>query len=189
MKLEVLWRQLVGIGAEHLVLSSNELIHADSLSVGEIDGAAYRIHYLLDCGSDWQVQSMRVEDLLNHKSIAVLRGNDGHWRGEAGGPLPDLDGCTEVDIMITPFTNTLPIRNLNLRVGESREIAVVYVGLPGLVTSRKDQRYTCLSVNDSGGIYRYESLESSFTADLTVDADGLVVDYPGIFVMDAKRKL
>jgi hypothetical protein len=40
------------------------------------------------------------------------------------------------------------------------------------------QRYTCPK---EGELYRYESLESDFMADLRVDADGLVLDYPGLF--------
>jgi hypothetical protein len=31
------------------------------------------------------------------------------------------------------------------------------------------------------GLYRFLSLDGSFTADLPVDADGLVVDYPELF--------
>lgn len=30
-------------------------------------------------------------------------------------------------------------------------------------------------------IYRYEATDRSFAADLVVDEDGLVVDYPGLF--------
>lgn len=32
-----------------------------------------------------------------------------------------------------------------------------------------------------GGLYRYESVLSGFNAKLQLDADGLVVEYPGIF--------
>ena len=40
-----------------------------------------------------------------------------------------------------------------------------------------EQRYTCLERGETGGRYRYES--GDFSVDLPVDADGLVVDYPG----------
>ena len=30
--------------------------------------------------------------------------------------------------------------------------------------------------------FRYEAVDGSFAADITVDADGLVVDYPSLFV-------
>jgi hypothetical protein len=39
------------------------------------------------------------------------------------------------------------------------------------------QRYTCLEARPEGGRYRYENTASGFTAELTVDAAGLVIDY------------
>jgi uncharacterized protein len=38
------------------------------------------------------------------------------------------------------------------------------------------QRYTHLSER----LIRYEALDGSFAADIAVDQDGIVVDYPGI---------
>lgn len=189
MKLEVLWQQMVGIGAEHLMLDLDGAIHANSLAVGEIDSMAYRIRYEIDCDASWNVQNFRVEDLLTGKMVALTRGVKDQWTDTAGRSLPDLAGATDVDIMITPFTNTLPIRRLGLKVEEVREIAVVYVGLPGLAVSQMRQRYTCLSSDQDGGMYRYENLGSRFRADLKLDTDGLVVEYPNIFVMNAKRRL
>ena len=189
MKSEVLWRQLVDIGTEHLVLKINGGIHADSLAVGEIEGTAYRIRYRIDCDANWNVESVKVEDLLDGKVVALTRGENNRWTDGAGTTATELAGCTDVDIMITPFTNTLPIRRLHLEPGEAREIAVVYVGVPGLAVSRFGQRYTCLSSGGNGSIYRYENVKSEFRADLKVDADGLVIDYPNIFEMVAKRRL
>ncbi len=189
MRLEVLWQQLVGTGAEHLILDLDGAIHADSLSVGELEGTAYRIRYALDCDAAWNVRRVLVEDLVNGKIVSLARYEKDQWADEAGRVVDALNGCTDVDIMITPFTNTLPIKRLGLLPGESREIAVVYFALPGLVFSKLEQRYTCLARDADGGRYRYESLGSGFTAELQVDTDSLVVDYPNIFAMDAKRRM
>ncbi len=190
MELEVLWQQLVGAGAEHLILTiDHSEIRADSLAVGEIDGTAYRIHYEIVCDAAWNVRRVQVNDLLTSEILVLRRDQANSWADLEGVPLNDLNGCTEIDLMITPFTNTLPIRRLNLKLGESREILVAYIGLPGLQLSRMQQRYTCLSHDENGGTYRYESLKSGFTAELRVDTDGLVVDSPNIFEMDAKRRL
>jgi hypothetical protein len=43
------------------------------------------------------------------------------------------------------------------------------------------QHYTCLAWGLAGGVYRYAS--GSFQADLQVDGDGLVTDYPEGWVM------
>jgi hypothetical protein len=42
----------------------------------------------------------------------------------------------------------------------------------------RDQRYTAL---DGAKHYRFESLDDGFTAELPVDEDGFVLDYPGLF--------
>ena len=193
MKLEVLWRQLAGIGAEHLVLTVDEDIHADihadGMAVGEIESTAYRVRYNVDCDAKWNVERLQVKDLLGERTLTLARLQNNRWSDGEGHELEELQGCTDVDVMITPFTNTLPIRRLDLAVGEANNIAVVYVSVPDLIASKFEQRYTCLSLDENGGRYRYESLKSGFTAELKTDSDGLVVDYPNIFVMDAKRRL
>jgi hypothetical protein len=78
---------------------------------------------------------------------------------------------------LTPFTNTLPINRLNLTEGDSKEIEVVYFDLPSSNFSPLKQRYT----NLGNGIYKYESLASGFTANLEVDNEGFVINYPGIW--------
>jgi hypothetical protein len=61
---------------------------------------------------------------------------------------------------------------------------MVYITVPELQVEVTEQRYTCLETTSSGGLYRFESLEHGeaiFTAELLVDQDGLVVDYPQLF--------
>jgi hypothetical protein len=92
--------------------------------------------------------------------------------------MPQLAGAIDIDISITPFTNTLPIRRLRLETGQAEDILAVYLQLPGLSVTTDRQRYTCLELNRR---YRYESLDSDFTREIEVDAHGLVVTYPGLF--------
>jgi hypothetical protein len=86
-----------------------------------------------------------------------------------------------IDISATPFTNTLPIRRLGLKPGESEQLAVTYVRVPELLVGPEWQRYGCLEARAEGGLYRFEALPAGFTAELPVDAEGLVIDYPGLF--------
>ena len=83
-----------------------------------------------------------------------------------------------MDLPITPFTNTLPIRRLALAAGASAEIDVVYVRAPALSVEVDRQRYTCLEPMRR---YRYEAVDGSFTAEIEVDSRGLVVMYPELF--------
>lgn len=85
----------------------------------------------------------------------------------------------DVDLAISPSTNTLPIRRLHLVPGEEREIDVVYVEFPTLCVRRGRQRYTRLRDVGDQAQYRYTS--GSFTVDFVVDDTGLVLDYPGVW--------
>jgi hypothetical protein len=108
---------------------------------------------------------------------------DGGWLDESGEPIPLLDGCTDVDISITPFTNTLAIRRLGLKPGQTCEILAAYFAIPEMDVRPAWQRYTCLEISPDGGAYRYEDKgqPQGFSANLPVDADGLVLDYPDLF--------
>ena len=55
---------------------------------------------------------------------------------------------------------------------------VAYIRVPSLAITPARQRYTAITPN---ALYRFESLESGFSADLPVDGQGLVTDYPGLF--------
>ena len=186
MSIEVLWEQLSDKGLEHLVLYHGEQIEAQGLVVGMLEDVAYRIQYQIICDAKWNTQKVNTKDLLNGKEFTLIRRGD-EWLDEHDHVIESLRGCSDVDIRVTPFTNTLPIQRLNLEQGQSKEIEVVYVAAPGLSLSKFGQRYTCLSKNTNGGIYKYESLKSGFTSELKVDADGLVLDYPGIFKMAWKN--
>ena len=88
---------------------------------------------------------------------------------------PGFEDCVDVDLSFTPATNTLPIRRLGLRVGEEREIAVAWLVWPELRFERAVQRYARL------GEDRYRYAQDDFEAELTVDEDGLVLEYEGLW--------
>ncbi len=67
---------------------------------------------------------------------------------------------------------------------------MVYLEVPQLHLEITEQRYTCLETTTFGGRYRFESLVngvSHFTAELPVDGDGLVIDYPELFKREGTR--
>ncbi len=186
MAIEVVWEQLLGHGLEHLVLREGSSVEADGVAVGTLKDLAYRIHYRVGCDSSWNVQQFQVQDMLGSGRVSLKRlGED--WLDEEGRVQTALHGCAEVDIMVTPFTNALPIRRLGLKPGKVAQIAAVYVSIPDLRLSRADQVYTGLEGGTDGDIVRYESRTTGFTADLRVDADKLVKDYPGVFRMVWKK--
>jgi hypothetical protein len=55
---------------------------------------------------------------------------------------------------------------------------MVYIPFDTFRPTVDGQIYTCL---EDGRLYRYEAADRSFTTELTVDEDGLVIDYPTLF--------
>lgn len=124
MIIEAIWEQQVGHGMEHLVLTLDNGIKADGVAVGELEGKPYRIHYSVQCDARWRTQQFIVRSLLNDQATD-LRCQGGEWIDARGQVQAELSGCTELDIMVTPFTNTLPIRRLALEPGKAARISVV----------------------------------------------------------------
>ncbi|HEY7022970.1 MAG TPA: putative glycolipid-binding domain-containing protein [Ktedonobacterales bacterium] len=188
MARDVLWAPWDALGLEHLRLEVGmETISADGAIIAVFGGEVFRASYQIVCDAAWRVRDVRV--LASHPAALVLdfhSDGNGHWSNTSGAPLPALDGCVDVDFAATPFTNTLPIRRLDLQPEETAEVAVVYIDAPSLEVTPVRQRYTCLESGADGARYRFEALPyaalpEGFVAELSVDADGLVLDYPPLF--------
>jgi uncharacterized protein len=183
MKRQIIWSNQTATGLEHLQLSSrNDEIVADSMVLGVEQDESFRVQYEICCDARWCVRKVTVTSLIEDgRTICLLADGSGNWTTEAGEKLPAFEGCLDVDISITPFTNTLPIRRLRLYQGQCAEIKVVYIKVPEMQLSVEPQRYTCIEVNASEGKYKFESLDGDFTAILSVDSDQLVKDYLNLF--------
>jgi hypothetical protein len=169
-------------GSEHLCLTlAADGVHADGVILRRKDDRDLRVHYRVETDPAWQVRRLHLAILGSEHALHLERDDAGNWEVNRSA-APELAGCHDIDIEITPFTNTLPIRRLALAEGESAEIRVAYVPVPELAVRPAEQRYTCLAPRSpAGGLYRYEGLFRGFTAELPVDPDGLVRDYPETF--------
>jgi hypothetical protein len=184
MERDVLWAAWDEPGLQHLRLTwSNQAgVVADGMIVGMEGDRPFRARYVVRCDARWRVRAVQLDPLdSTGRRVELSADGEGRWTGPEGDPIPVLDGCLDVDISATPFTNTLPIRRLALRPGQSADLAVAYIAVPSLEVTRDPQRYTCLDTGPAGGRCRYDSLDSPFTAELPVDPDGLVLDYPELF--------
>lgn len=135
-------------------------------------GGPHEIRYSVGVDQAWRTRVVGVHIQDPHRELRIALSSDGagSWTGE-GDHVADFDGCLDVDLEFTPATNLLPIRRLDLEVGESAEVEAVWVRFPERRVLRLPQRYT----RTSEGGYRYES--GSFSAPLTVDEHGLVIEY------------
>ncbi|HMD95147.1 MAG TPA: putative glycolipid-binding domain-containing protein [Trebonia sp.] len=176
MAMDVGWAAVQWAGLEHVVVyASGDGCDAEGQLIMAEQGLV-TVRYSLTCGPDWRFRTltMSVRSAAGQRILTLARRPAGGWLAD-GRPRPDLGGCDDIDINCTPLTNTLPIRRLDWAAGQAYDIDVAYVSVPELEVRKARQRYTRLGAE----AFRYES--ESFLADLEVDADGIVLDYPGIW--------
>lgn len=132
-------------------------------------------NYEIYCDENWLTHRVQIERTIGDdvRTLGLSVESRGVWRN-SGQELRDIRGCDDVDLAVTPATNTLPIRRLNLQVGSSASLVAVWIKFPELSIQPLSQRYTRLSANT----YRYES-NTGFSAEIAVDDFGLVTTYPG----------
>jgi uncharacterized protein len=172
------WQDWSGAGLEHLVLREGAAgIVADSAILAKLDDEMIAVRYRIECDSIWRAAKAEIAQIGDDRAVELASDGVGNWVDGAGIAQPQLRGAIDIDISVTPFTNTLPIRRLGLKPGQTAEILAVYVKLPSLEIITDRQRYTCFDDHR----YRYESVDSDFTRDIEVDSHGLVTTYPGLF--------
>jgi hypothetical protein len=171
----VLWRGPVEFSAERFVLDRQEaswrLCGTVVLAFGD---APAEVRYRVKCDAGWVTRDVLVELRVGEEEHGVrLTVDDRRWRVD-GVERPDIRGCVDVDLSVTPATNTLPIRRLSLPIGDGADVTAAWVRFPDLTIEPLPQRYTRVAERR----YRYES-EGGFSAELDVDDLGLVTRYAG----------
>ncbi len=128
-------------------------------------------------------------------SPLVIEGSDlegGDWSatdGAAPGIVDErsLAGADDCDLGLCPVTNTMPMLRKVLGPGMATgrqpglevEFVMAWVEVPSLRVIRSEQIYQRQrTAVDGTSVVRYIGLRRSFEADLEVDLDGLVINYP-----------
>ncbi len=138
----------------------------------------YWVTYRLETADDYVTQAVSVETRWQGGSATLeLRREIGRWTVN-GEERPDLTDALDCDLAACPLTNTMPILRHDLHHGPGHhELVMAFIEVPSLRVVVSRQNYTHLRLlEDGGAIVRYAS--GSFQSDLTIDADGFVVDYP-----------
>jgi hypothetical protein len=154
----------------------------------------YRLDYMLETTVGFVTVDMHVTAQGQgwKRSLALRRLPSGIWTAEvdadglvelptAGGDLAALTDAFDCDLGLSPLTNSMPVlRHTPFSAGRSVEFVMAWISVPDLGVRMSGQRYTFVRAEADGYIVRYEALDFDFSADITFDRDGLVVDYPGI---------
>lgn len=153
-------------------------------AAGRIIGAACSEHPAFSASYDLVTDengvtrrlSLRTSIAGGEKQASVSRDDEGYWMIEnsANHQRSTYNGALDVDVVLSPFFNTLPIRRLGLHTDSTDvQVPVVYVNLLDLTIQETALTYS----SGADGIHVLSPVSSS---SVTVDADGFVLDYPGL---------
>ena len=144
------------------------------VAVAVIDGDPLSCEYQVMCSREWQTREVRVqiEQDSGIRQLQLARDAQGDWRRD-GAPLAAFRGLTDIDLAVTPATNTLPIRRLQLERGQQAVATALWVQFPDLTVEQLPQKYARIDELS----YQYETGDGEFRAVLEVDELGLIVRY------------
>jgi len=191
MQTNIVWTGLEYHSIENCLISNNKNgTDISSTIIGLYEGKIYKIDYAIKANKKWETQEVSITARhSDHQQYILLTKNaEGDWMMNDEKAY-SFTGCIDVDIALTPFTNTLPINRLALRNGEEQTISVIYFDLLNWDLKPVKQLYRRISEN----LYHYENIPNNFEADIKVDKQGIVIEYPNLFnrsaILNSKYEL
>jgi hypothetical protein len=142
------------------------------------ENAPCRLDYQVDCDAQWQTRQVLVRGWVGQQEIELEIVVDAAQRWWINGvEAVTVAHCIDIDLNFSPVTNTLPLRRVPLAIGEEVAVTAAWLRFPAFDLVPLDQIYR----RTDEAHYHYTSNGGSFSADLTVNTAGLVVDYPGLW--------
>jgi hypothetical protein len=178
----ILWRRLDTPGHEAArIVAEGSAWRLNGCAVFAHEGKPCRLEYSILCDGQWKTRSADVNgwvgDTEVNKHVDV---NSEAWRLN-GEPCPAVSGCIDLDLNFSPSTNLLPIRRLNLPVGQQAIVRAAWLRFPSFVLEPLDQVYRRVGELS----FRYESAGGKFVAMLETNAAGFVAEYPNLWIAEA----
>jgi hypothetical protein len=175
----ILWRRLDRPGHEAARLvrqSSGWRLNGSTVFMHERQPC--RLDYQIMCDIAWRTVSAQVFGWVGDETIALELKVESDQRWTMNGvEQRAVEGCIDLDLNFSPATNLLPIRRLDLAVGEAATVKAAWLRFPSFQLEPLEQVYRRLEAT----AYRYESAGGRFATELQVDVAGFVIDYPKIW--------
>jgi hypothetical protein len=147
------------------------------------EGITWSVRYSIAVDAGWETRAAHVaaRSAAGEREVRIEANGVGGWRVD-GRAAPELDGCLDLDLEASAFTNAFPVRRLRLDVGEDADAPAVYVRAPNLRVARLEQHYARLPDDGANERYDYAAPAFEYRDVIVYDDLGLVLDYPGIAV-------
>lgn len=183
MQTNILWTGREYYSLENCLINvTNSGTEVLSTIVGMYHDHLYHVEYLIKTNTAWETVFFELKSRYANKIQKFQFEADGKGNWMTHGKRADqFKGCIDIDIPLTPFTNTLPINRLKLSTQDEQQILVLYIDVLEQQIRPVHQKYSKLSTTK----YHYENVPNDFEAEIEVDEAGIVVDYPSLFVRTA----
>ena len=193
MKRAVAWVKDDPFGVEFAeALLGARWMNAEGVAIGT-QPVPYRLDYSLETAPGFVTTRLRVRSRGEgwSRTLDLRRAPDGEWSVTAdqqgsialpspGGDPAALADALDCDLGLSPLTNTLPVMRHGLLSRASVELTAAWVSVPDLSVRADGQRYTFVRPDEERSVVRFEAVDGTFAADITLDPHGMVIDYPGI---------
>lgn len=151
------------------------------MAVFQDEAGPAALHYSVRCDAEWRTIEGTVAGWggAGPVELRLARSPGGDWTLN-GAACPQVAGCIDLDLSFTPATNLLPLRRLNLPVGQEAQVRSAWLEWPRAVLTPLTQRYKRRSATE----YNYEADlpgAARFESVLRVDPNGWVLDYGGLW--------
>jgi len=124
--------------------------------------------------------SLTVSLAERDRQLSISRDEENMWliTDHQGQSRDAHHGALDVDVVLSPFFNALPIRRVGLhRHADSVTLPLVYVNLPELTVGPATISYSSSGPEGGGGIKLISPVADTT---VVVDDDGFILDYPGL---------
>ncbi|PZS29531.1 MAG: hypothetical protein DLM58_15320 [Pseudonocardiales bacterium] len=171
-----------GFEVVHFPLSEDGYL-IDGRAAAIEDAQTWVVDYEIAVSRGWETRRAAVTSRTTSgvRSTLLQTDGDGQWSVD-GTPAPQLDGCLDVDLEASAFTNALPVHRLQLAVGERADAPAAYVRARDATVDRLEQCYARITDDGLHQRFDYSAPAFDFACMLTYDRAGLLLDYPGIAV-------
>lgn len=177
----IIWRRLDTPGHEAVrVYGDGDGWYLDGAAVFLHEGKPCRLEYLIECDLYWRTVFATVDGWVGDDAVEyeVESTDEGVWYLD-GQEIAAVQGCIDIDLNFSPVTNFLPLKRLNLSVGEEKNVRAAWLRFPSFSLEPLEQTYERASESS----YNYHS-GTGFASTITVDRFGMPIEYSGLWIAE-----
>jgi hypothetical protein len=133
------------------------------------------VEYVLRLSPLWEIRQFLLFRDLELPDLWLGTDGSGRWGEVNGAHRPELDGAYDLTLDCTPFTYSLPIRRLPIRVGHAADIRLLVVDVETLGVITAEETYERVATD------RWRVTRDGASVEFDVDEFGLPLDVPARF--------